>query len=317
MAWTRAGVCLDGLKDISPEVAKELAQIKPKWLGHLTLNGLEDISLESAESLKGFPCCIELKGVSRISPEVAEQLGQKRDHLELGITEISPEVAHALADNEGGSVFLNELQEISPDVAEQFKKSRRDYFYLDGVSSVSLAVAKHLSECVCRIHLNGVREVSPEVADLLSRNKSIEFEGLENVSEEVIDVLLANASIVSFGGMRSISDNIAECIGRHEGANVFLRNLEYISGKGVESLCKCGGSIILGIKHLSDSSAEILSKNKKWVQLYKLGSLSDEAAEYFSHFDGDELGFNSGIVMSDASREKLRANKKIKFINFI
>jgi hypothetical protein len=94
---------LDGLRELSPEVAKALAQNK----GNLYLCGLTTLSPEVAEALaqhEGTGICLgwELagRGLTTLSDEAAKALAQYQGTLELGrLTTLSDEAAKALRAN--------------------------------------------------------------------------------------------------------------------------------------------------------------------------------------------------------------------------
>jgi hypothetical protein len=91
---------LNGLTTLPPAVAAPLARrvgnSKTKRTGTLVLNGLEELSAESAAALAAFTGELVLKALPELTPENAAALAKHKGRLHLtGLKKISPEV-HAI-----------------------------------------------------------------------------------------------------------------------------------------------------------------------------------------------------------------------------
>ena len=97
---------LSGVKELTPSVANDLTT---KWgdrdyrfIG-LNLNGLVDLSAETAEVLSNYPGhSLNLNGLKTLSPEVATALSRSKCNLGLfGLEELSDAAADAFSKYQG------------------------------------------------------------------------------------------------------------------------------------------------------------------------------------------------------------------------
>lgn len=109
-----SGLCLDGLKELSASVARELATCD----GTLSFDGLDDLTPTTAAALAAHrptnvvKRTLSLNGLSQLSAAAAEQLVDHTGDLLLnGITEISPELAEPLS-RHLGRVFLGGVRTL-------------------------------------------------------------------------------------------------------------------------------------------------------------------------------------------------------------
>jgi hypothetical protein len=182
-------------------VAKALvSESKSAWL---VLDNLNEISPEVARELAVAKCSLRL-GANKLTPDVAEILATRQGSLNLELKTISPDVAEKLAKHDAwlsfgglrtidaasaaqlakhkGWLSLDELESLTPEVAEALGTFDGDKLDLNGLKSLDLEVAKRLANAKCRhgIYLNSVREVAPEVIEVLANgNSDLSFQGLE------------------------------------------------------------------------------------------------------------------------------------------
>ena len=93
---SRTGIVeLNLLKTLSPEVAKEITS----ECDHLCLNGLEEVSDETAATLAGAHCSLEMASLKKLDNQsLAKKLAARDGVLLLNnISEIQPEVMRAVA----------------------------------------------------------------------------------------------------------------------------------------------------------------------------------------------------------------------------
>lgn len=115
--WIRAcsGLHLDGVKELSVEVATELATFD----GLLSLSGISELSPAVASALAAHKPTnvvwrtLTLDGLERLSVATAERLAEHAEDLVLnGLTEISPELAEPLSRHRG-RLFLGGVRQLT------------------------------------------------------------------------------------------------------------------------------------------------------------------------------------------------------------
>jgi len=140
---------LNGLKTISPEVAKELARHE----GWLSLGGLATLSDETAEALVAHKGYLHLDGLKKISDQAAQALARHNGELFLnGLTSISDEVAKALAQHRGGQLSLKGLTRLSSEAAKALAQRNgggpKFQVRLGGVKDSGLGIKEGVIEAI-------------------------------------------------------------------------------------------------------------------------------------------------------------------------
>lgn len=197
---------LPAITQLTPEVANALvSNNKNTWLA---LNGLKAVSPELARELAAAKCGLRLDNVGAVTPEIAEILATHQGSLSVGLKSISPEVAEQLAkhdawlnlnslatiDAESAALLikhrkwlsLDGLKSLTPEIAESLGRYDGVKLDLNGLESLELEVAKRISSAKCEgIYLNGLKEVSPEVIQVLANgNYDLSFQGLEFIESD-------------------------------------------------------------------------------------------------------------------------------------
>jgi hypothetical protein len=119
---------LNGLTDISVEVAEALSEYEGHWclLGRLFLNGLTELSVEAAEALARQIGALALNGLTELSAEAARALAGHQGSLSLdGLADLSAEVAEAIAGHRVGVLDLNGLTALSVEAAEILSRNSK------------------------------------------------------------------------------------------------------------------------------------------------------------------------------------------------
>ena len=172
LAQTKVTLSL-GLTTITPEVARALAT-RPK--GMLALDALREISVEVARELAKFRGKLTLNGLRTLSREVAIELAKHPSKLTLfGLTEISDEVAEALS-HHSSTMLLNGLTKLtSVPLTNTMLKSNDGFLNLSKVQTISDDVAKVLAEYQGSrpVRLTGLTELSEANAARLSANEKL------------------------------------------------------------------------------------------------------------------------------------------------
>ena len=181
-------VNLWGLKSMTPEVAKELANARCA----LTL-GLEAITPEVAAALAPLSSTLDLSHLHSISPEVAKLLASNDRWLKLnGLMTLKADVAEALAGHPGW-LSLNGLQSITPEAAEALSQFRGKNLDLNRLRTLDIEVAEHLAKAMPTnsLSFNSVKTLSPEVAAALvaGNHRHLSLQGLETLPEESLKIL--------------------------------------------------------------------------------------------------------------------------------
>ena len=214
--------------------------------------------------------------------------------------------------NYSDRVILNGLMQIPDSFLNALPKASfgRGYGYstsaliLDGVKNLNISELKILQGVNYRISLNGVKQISDEMAELLcdmenppflsglteyntssqirlakffvERRRS--FEGLVKITPELAHVLAELDDTLHLDSLAHLSDEAASILSKHEG-ELILKGLTSLSDAAAKSLSKHKGDLDLGgLTTLSDAAAESLSKHKGSLDLYGLEKLSDLAA---------------------------------------
>jgi len=172
LAQTKVTLSL-GLTTITPEVAGALAT---RTKGMLALDGLKTISVEAAREIAQRRGKLTLNGLTTLSPEVARELAKHKSKLTLtGLTEISDEAAEALS-HHGSTMLLNGLTRLtSASLTATVLRSNDGFANFKKVQTISDDVAKVLAEYRGQktIELPVLTKLSEANAALLRTNQKI------------------------------------------------------------------------------------------------------------------------------------------------
>lgn len=185
------------------------------------------------------------------------------------ITTLSATAAEALACHCGKNATLRmcSLRELSEAAAAHL--SQAEYgpgmeLILNGLTSISIAVAKHLIERKGSVKLDGLRDVSDNVAAILAKRKSIRLDGLHNIHDTA--------------GHLALVKNMTR---RKE--PIVLNNLEELPPRAAAVLAGYRHGVYLdGLTSLSDAAATALSECAGPLSLRSLTQLSTAGAKAFA-----------------------------------
>jgi len=172
---------------------------------------------------------------------------------------------------------------------------------LDGLSTISLAVAEQLVLHTSNLSLSGLTTITDEVAKVLATHKGdgLKLNGLTNLSEAAAQSLRkykgggGYSEGLQLKGLASISDAVAASFGKHRG-RLTLDGLTSLTDAAAKSLAKHKGELDLkGVSSLSIESAKHLAQHDGPINLHGLSNLSDEAAAAFGN--KESLGTNRDI----------------------
>lgn len=312
---------LDGVKDLSPNAAKALAQHK----GDLYLDGLTTLPLPLAKALADIKGALYLSGITVISDDAAAAMAKHRAGLCLdGLTSLPDAAAASLAEN---------------------IEWPRGWFSLKGLTSLSEAAAASLVNGVINLNVSGVKSVSERTAKILrsghmvslgkdvflglsvatqldlGKSKSsgrgldrVRLSGLKEVSESDAGLVADYAGMVLFPDLETLPAEVAVALATHKGTNdglYFGPRLTKLSDAAAEAISSYQGRIwfaglsamsvgvakslaklrhhlfLLGLKELPAETALALARHRNDLSLNGLVRLSEDAAAALATFKGD------------------------------
>ncbi len=268
-----ANLSFPALQQISPEVAKALSG---KQQHSLQLDGLQEMSHDIARELASANCALSLRGVSAITPEVAESLIKPGGTLSLGLTAIPPDVASVLAKHSGWlsldslrtidaesaaalaegkhRLSLNGLNWLSPDVAKALGNYDGDHLDLNGLPSLDLATANKLAQARCQggLHLDGLTTVTSKILEALANgNSGFSVQGLKEIDTETKQTL------------EKVGDQL-----RKQNKLLLVRDLGLVSVRATSEQMNQIAELLDAWKRLPDPSAESDAFARKINTLY-------------------------------------------------
>ena len=261
---------LNGLKQLSPEVAEALSRYKG---GQLQLNGLTSLSPEAARALSALQVNeLQLNGLEYLSDETARALGNLRVRsLGLnGLKSLSENSAAQLG-RLSGHLQLNAIQALPPDLAAAF-------FHSTGTQPSGGRPRRQLS-----FSFGGLTNISPIAAEYLARYGGSAL-NLGGVSELEAKTLLAfhryqtavdlNGSGESRNPYQSSPSSVASAV-------LFLTEKGYNDikiGRSPDWIGLPGGDFLGNYPHLAEFS---LNKEAIWANV-------DASLPRLDGFDGDD-----------------------------
>lgn len=247
--------------------------------------------------MKERPGLHNLKGLTRLSDEVAEVLGTGVGSLYLdGLSELSPRAAAALARRKG---------EVNP-----YSKRKSNNLILNGLTSISVETAKALAGYEGCLMLDGLARLPDDVAAALAKFKgeNLTLDGLQSISDKGLATLatmkaeglslglaritVAQAKIMkAFKGklglsIKHLSAEVAAVLGERRGA-LYLECLPSLSAGAAERLARHRGYLSLnGLERITADAAKKLVKHKGDVDLSEVKKITKEAAKALAKVEG-------------------------------
>jgi len=273
---------LSGLKELSDEAAFGLATfLLVDARACICLRGITEISLSSATSLARFQYGrLILNGLCKLRGEVAVALGNSSaGWMELnGLTSISTDAASGLA-SFAGELNLDGLATLDDEAAEAFSKSNCAYLSLSGVTTLSPNAASSLARKANVSFTRGLTTISPEVAEaLVCRQGGLEFHSLRILPPKILRILAGYKGELILGGLKELSNEQAKILATHTGESVSLMGIKSLTFAAVNALRVHQGRLSIGLKRVSDDSADVLASRKGELFLPRLTGLADSEA---------------------------------------
>jgi hypothetical protein len=220
--------CLDEFVEIESGAIKFIvescARIKSKHgLSRLCLNGIGNLSIETAQILNKWNGGIHLSGIKEVSAEVAQELatGHQGDLRLNGLTALAPQTLSELIKNEG-SIYINGISDLPDEAFVLFAKAYNS-LSLNGISSLTAGQAKHLAASglgkgyVPSLYLEGVSSIDESTAKALAKYKGDLYLGITDLSEAIASALSVHKgnllSLAEISG--EVSDKAKDFLRRH------------------------------------------------------------------------------------------------------
>jgi hypothetical protein len=249
-AYTTFELSINGIGTLSDAAAKALAKTK---VFTLSLGGLKKISDLGLSNLVQFDGSLKV-GFEHISDAAAKSLGKNRRnalHLdalseisELAITEIAPSIDHTLS--------LCGFRKLSVAAAQVLatcsctvKRYPTDYgfLYLDGLRTLSVAIAEELAKTTAALHLNGVTSLGEAEARALAKHQGVlQLNGVTSLTDRAVEALAKHVGDLNLCGLETMSDTAAAHLANHEG-DLGLSGLQSLSDTAARYLSKHEGRI--------------------------------------------------------------------------
>lgn len=215
----RDRLSLNSLKSLPLELALVLSQTK----GNLFLNGLLSLSPEAAGALAIHRGDLHFDGLKDISPEVARALGKHYGNLSLnGLLKLPDEVAAALANCEMVDLapygeYDGDWFPLDYDVIEQYDPPPTPPVIGEGLPGLQkgelLDEMPEGQEQTRSLNLDGIKEISLLAASALSRNSGyVSLNGLQDLSEDIADTL--SGIELSLNGLKKLRPSVASALAK-------------------------------------------------------------------------------------------------------
>ena len=284
---------LNRLLDLPPDVARALL----KNGGHVELNGLSELPVESAQAF--------------------QQMNYGSVQLD-GIEELTTEAAEALAKSGLGGISLDGLRTLSVDLAKALSRFP-NILELDGVESLSAAAATGLAGkpeapgevSNRRLQLRGLRTVSVEVAGALANfpGRTLDLSGLKNLSPDTAGALAKFKGCLFLNGIVRLDGGAALLLFARSSPLV-MDNLNNLPASALESLAAGKGNLTFeGVQRISLEQAKALSRRRATLSL-GVNELSEAQAKVLAQHDGGMLFLNNLDTLSLDSAKALSRHKE-------
>lgn len=202
-------------------------QVNGAWLN---LNGLKELSSETARVLARHNGILDLDGLTALSPEAEQALAKQEGNLSLkGLTTLSSvPLAEKLAKQEGW-LFLNGLTTLSDEAAQAIAQHKGCWLCLDGLTSLSDEAAEALGKHEGTLHLRGLITLSDGAAEALAEcNGELSLCGLTTLSSvPLAEKLAKQEGEMTLTDLTTISREAAEVLAQHKGRLIFRASARF------------------------------------------------------------------------------------------
>ena len=250
------------------------------------LDSVEKITDAQAQILGGLDVVIIPK-VGELTDRQAECLGEVA-RVMLGVTKINDCQVRSLSNCK--SLSLLALKDITPVQCRYLQNVSLAFYNLRSISyAVALALGKNES-----VVLSGVVEISPNSIAVLNPNSCLNLDGLETLTDALAEALGKRAlTSVALNGLRQLTENQTEMLSNC--STLLLNGLSSITDRQAQLLGKCESLWLNGLTQISDETASYLSAASE-LHLYGIEKLSDHQAQILSACKSVWLGKGAGRI---------------------
>jgi formylglycine-generating enzyme required for sulfatase activity len=205
-------------------------------------------------------------------------------------------VSATLADVCQADEKTDDLTTLTVAQAKDIVAKHKGVLSFRNLPEVDLDVARVLAQYKGEVRLNGLKQLTPEVAETLSRQPkaaNLFLNGLTEITPEVARALaVRNGGMLSLNGLTELSPEVAR-----ELANVYAK------------------LALGGVRHLSVESARELAKHRSKLTLMGLPEISDEAGEALTALDRGVL-LNGLTKLTSPVMVEVLLRKSDAFLSF-
>ncbi|MCF7674247.1 MAG: hypothetical protein K9M97_02795 [Akkermansiaceae bacterium] len=232
-----------------------------------------------------------LSDAARAFPGSLIELTWRDEHEQEGGQDffVSPESESEESDGEDGEDQEETSMLMDFNTAERILQSPT--FDLSFATMIVAEAVKVSAQHHEHLYLDGLTEISEEVADVLAKalvehNGCLSLDGLDWITGEVARALSAHQGGLSLNGLTEMPDEVAKMLAAHQGT-LYLNGMASLSDKAAMMLSAHQGDLSLnGMSSLSDEAIKTLSAHKGYLGLDGIASLSDEAAQALASHQG-------------------------------
>ncbi len=231
------------------------------------------------------------------------------DVVGRSVTELTIEQAAKLVVAQG-DLELSDLHVLSPQVAAFLARSTGS-IQLNGLASLSPESAAALSQPDAFLELDGLIELPLDTARALitaTNPRGLSLRGLQSISDEVAELIGQHNGYLRLSGLESITDRQIELLTAHRGF-LGLSGLKQLSERAAKAIGQHEGMLGLnGLTSLSPEVAVALAPHAQFIRMDGLKTISNEVATALAQHKGP-LGLHGITTLSDTSAESLAQHK--------
>jgi len=282
LAAHNGGVSLRGLKKLTPEAARALAECRGGlYLSHRVLSPAVYVAILNHSGL------LEIGDLEELSANEAEAIAEHQGAVSLpAIKSLSPEAAKSLQKHRGG-LRLEQVALLSPDAANALANYSAD-LHLPGLSTLGeVALAAKLARGGGELRLPGLKSLSPSIAEQLGRHQgSLWLDGIQSLDFDAAwELAKHKGEELHLSGLKGMPIETATALGTHSGS-LFLNGLREISVEVAQELSKHRGDLhVTAASEMSNKAMLVLLASECRVHL-RAGAGQEGMSDFSGRQDG-------------------------------
>ena len=216
-----------------------------------------------------------------------------------------------------GTLSFRNVSEVSLEVAQVLAQYRAEV-RLNGLKQITPEVARALSQQpkAANLCLNGLTEITPEVAEALAvRNGGmLSLNALTEITPEVARELAKVRAKLTLNGLQSLPVEVARELAKHP-SKLTLFSVPQLSDEAAEAIAEHRSTLLLhGLIHLSSPKlvGKMLKSNDGFVSFKNAETMTEDVARVFAAYDGKKaMSLESLTGLPEASASLLRESEKL------